>query len=407
MRKHWKQAVLGFVALLLFLGACGVLFPANLAFAKQNSGGNDFLARWMGARYFLQGVQPYDDRVGLATQQWIYGHAADPSRGEDLSRFAYPLYAMIIFGPFGLLDFTAARALWMTLLEMGTAAFALLAAAIAGWGSQRGKTVIWILFALGGYFELRAIINGNPVVLACLFLAAAIFLFGRGLHRQAGIVLAFATIKPQIVIFPILWLTFWCLYQKRYSLLVAFGLTLAALIGVSTLLVPNWILLDFREVINYTSYTEPGTPAAVLGAWFGTAGRAAGWVCSLLMLAGLIWVWIQNLGGSYRNFLFILAITISAAPMLGIPFDPGNEYLLLLPIALGLSFWKDYSWKQLIPWAMTLGMIFFGLWMIFLFTLQRGAQPVQNPILIFPLPVFLLAWFALLHLRGENSIPSG
>ena len=56
---------------------------------------------------------------------------------------------------------------------------------------------------------------------------------------------------------------------------------------------------------------------------------------------------------------------------------------------------------------MTLGMIFFGLWMIFLFTLQRGAQPVQNPILIFPLPVFLLAWFALLISRGENSIPSG
>ena len=207
----------------------------------------------MGARYFLQGVQPYDDRVGLATQQWIYGHAADPSRGEDLSRFAYPLYAMIIFGPFGLLDFTAARALWMTLLEMGTAAFALLAAAIAGWGSQRGKTVIWILFALGGYFELRAIINGNPVVLACLFLAAAIFLFGRGLHRQAGIVLAFATIKPQIVIFPILWLTFWCLYQKRYSLLLSpLASPWQRSSASSTLLVPNWILLDFREVINYT-----------------------------------------------------------------------------------------------------------------------------------------------------------
>ena len=201
---------------------------------------------------------------------------------------------MIFFGPFGFFDFTTARALWMTVLEMSTAAFALLTAAIGGWESQRGKTVVWILFALSGYFGIRAIINGNPVVLAALFLASAIFLFGKGFPLQAGIVLAFATIKPQIAIFPILWLALWCLFQKRYSLLVSFGVTLAVLIGASMLLVPNWIMLNIREIIAYPVYTEPGTPSAVFGIWFGETGKAAGWILSLLLLSGLIWIWAEK-----------------------------------------------------------------------------------------------------------------
>jgi len=405
--NNWKNARIGFAALLLFFAVCAGLYSVNLTFAKQNPGGNDFLARWMGARFVLQGVQPYDDRVGLATQLWIYGHAADPSRGEDLSRFAYPLYAMIFFGPFGFFDFATARALWMTVLEMGTAGFAVLAAAIGGWSSQRGKAVVWILFALAGYFGLRAIINGNPIVLASLFLAAALFLLGKGFPLPAGFGLAFATIKPQIAIFPILWLVLWCIFQKRFSLLAAFGLTLAALIGVSTLLVPNWILLNLREMMEYPAYTQPGTPSAVFGLWWGETGRAMGWAVSLALLAGLIWIWVRNLKGSYRNFLLIMAVTISVAPLLGIPFDPGNEYLLLLPIAIGLSFWKETTWKQIIPWVLTLGALFFGLWMIFLFTVQKGSQPLQSPVLLFPLPVFLLAWFALIFAGNKHSLLVG
>jgi hypothetical protein len=387
-------------AILITAGIClAVLTRVNYQFSESNPGGNDFLARWMGARFVLKGIQPYDDRVALETQNWIYGHAADPSRGEDLSRFAYPLYSMIIFGLFGFFDFTTARALWMTVLEVGAIAFAVLTAAIAGWEGQRGKVAVWILFALFGYFGFRAMINGNPIVLVSLFLASAIVLLGKSFPLPAGILLAFATIKPQVVIFPILWIILWCLFQKRYAVLVYFGVTLAVLVGVCMVFVPNWIILNLREIINYPAYTEPGNPAAVLGLWFGGAGRIAGWILSLALLAGMVWVWLRNRNGSFWNFLIIMGVTISAAPMLGIPFDPGNEYLLLLPIAVGLSVWKESSRKNVLLWTLTLGAVFIGLWTIFLLTLGNGTQPVQNPVLLFPLPVFLLVWFGFLHFR--------
>ncbi len=406
-RQSLQSAVL-WAAILVTAGIClVVLTRVNYQFAENNPGGNDFLARWMGARFALKGIQPYDDRVALETQHWIYGHTADPGRGEDLSRFAYPLYSMIFFGLFGLLDFTTARAIWMTVLEVGTIAFAVLAAAMAGWEDQRGKIMVWIIFSLFGYFGFRAVINGNPVVLVSLLLAAALFLMGKGFPLPAGILLAFATIKPQVVLFPILWIILWCLFQKRYAVLAYFGGTLAALIGGCMVFVPNWVILNVREILDYPAYTEPGTPAAVLGLWLGEPGRITGWIFSLVLLAGLVWLWLVNRRGSYREFLILMGITLSAAPMLGIPFDPGNEYLLLLPIAIGLSGWKASSGKNTLFWVATLGGIFFGLWAIFLMTLGKGTQPVQNPVVLFPLPVFLLVWLGILYFRKNQDVLSG
>ncbi|MBN2084966.1 MAG: DUF2029 domain-containing protein [Anaerolineales bacterium] len=394
--------------ILIAAGVClAVLTRVNYQFSESNPGGNDFLARWMGARFALQGVQPYDDRVSLESQKWIYGHAADPARGEDLSRFAYPLYSMIVFLPFGLFEFTTARALWMTLLEAGTIAFAVLAAALAGWEGRRWRMAVWILFSLFGYFGFRAVINGNPVVLVSLFLACALFLLKREFPVPAGIFLALAAIKPQVVFFPLLWIALWSLHRKRFSVLVSLGVTLAVLIGVGMLFVPDWVILNIREILDYPAYTEPGNPAAAFGLWFGEAGHVAGWIFSMALLAGMVRIWIANRKGSYRNFLIVMGVTISAAPLLGIPFDPGNEYLLLLPIAAGLAGWSESSRTHLTGWILTLGGLFFGLWTLFLTTLGKGTQPVQNPIMLFPLPLFLLVWLGYVYFRGNrNALPA-
>ncbi len=402
-RIDWKKAA-GWAGILLLALLClAVLTRVNFQFAESSPGGNDFLARWMGARFMLKGISPYDDRVASETQKWIYGHAADPSRGEDLSRFAYPLYSMILFAPFGFFDFNTARALWMTVLEAGTVAFAILAAALAGWEGRRGKTVVWILFCLFGYFGFRAVINGNPIVLVSLFLALALVLMEKGHPLPAGILLAFAAIKPQVVIIPILWIVVWCLFRKRYPVPACFVAALAVLAGAGMLFVPDWIVLNFREMLSYPAYTQPGNPAAALEVWFGDPGRVAGWIFSTIVSAGVVWLWFANRKGNYRAFLMVMGLTISATPLLGIPFDPGNEYLLLIPIAMGLSVWAEPSWKNLFLWASALGALFFGLWILFLTTLEKGPQPVQNPIMLFPLPVLLLAWLGWIYLRRTRT----
>jgi hypothetical protein len=405
--RNLRTAVL-WTVFLVTVGLClAVLTIVNYRFSETNPGGNDFLARWMGARYTLQGIQPYDERVALETQLWIYGHPADPEKGEDLSRFAYPLYALIFFTPFALFDFLTARALWMTLLEMGTIAFALLTAAIGGWVSHRGKVAAWIIFSLIGYFGFRALINGNPIVLVSLFLAAALLLFRKGHPLPAGIAMAFVTIKPQIAVFPILWLVVWCLFRKRFTILAFFGAAMVVMISVCTLLVPDWLLLNIHEILDYPAYTQPGTPSAVLGVWFGNAGRTAGWILSLALLAAVLGIWVRNRSGSIRSFLLVMGVTISAAPLLGVPFDPGNEYLLLLPLAILLSAWKGGSWKSILSWGCALGVLFIGFWAVFLMTLEKGSQPVQHPVLLFPLPLLLLTGFTVFYLWKKEALLAG
>jgi hypothetical protein len=63
----------------------GVLVWSNYRFSIQSPGGNDFLARWTGAHFWLtEGINPYDEQVSLEAQTMIYGRPADPTRGEDV-----------------------------------------------------------------------------------------------------------------------------------------------------------------------------------------------------------------------------------------------------------------------------------------------------------------------------------
>ncbi|HHH81473.1 MAG TPA: hypothetical protein ENL35_00620, partial [Chloroflexi bacterium] len=95
--------------ILMALMAIGILMVmgwANYRFAQLVPGGNDFLARWTGARaWVVEGRSPYDPGVSLNAQRMIYGRPAKLEAGEDLAHFVYPLPAMVFFAPFGLLPY--------------------------------------------------------------------------------------------------------------------------------------------------------------------------------------------------------------------------------------------------------------------------------------------------------------
>ena len=136
-----SSTVLRIATVVLLLGLLVGLTYANLRFAQQAPGGNDFLARWTGAHYWLvEGVNPYDEQVSLAAQRMIYGRPANAAAGEDVAHFVYPLPAMLFFAPFGLLPYTTARAMWMTLLEIGLPILAVIGIRLGRWKPGPGMT---------------------------------------------------------------------------------------------------------------------------------------------------------------------------------------------------------------------------------------------------------------------------
>jgi hypothetical protein len=76
---------------------------------------------------------------------------------------------------------------------------------------------------------------------------------------------------------------------------------------------------------------------------------------------------------------------------IGIQTDPGNFVLLYFPLVLIWTSWFNRSKIAGLWFTLLSGFVLlFGLWALFLSTVQKGYQPEQNPIMFVPLPLFLL-----------------
>ena len=121
--------------LVVFLGVLvlGGLVWVNLQFSRDNPGGNDFLAHYVGSRYLIfEGKSPYSDEVALEIQRRVFGRPAE--QGEIEHRVVYPIYSVLLFAPFALIqDYAIARVAWMTVLEVALLVTAYLALLLSKW----------------------------------------------------------------------------------------------------------------------------------------------------------------------------------------------------------------------------------------------------------------------------------
>lgn len=364
----------------------------NYHYASLNPGGNDFLVHWMGTRsYITEGLSPYSDEVALRIQNMVYGRPAQA--GEHELRVAYPLYSIIFFLPFALIkDFTMARAIWMTVLEIALVVLCFLSLRLTRWKPTPLILMLLLLFSLFWYHGLRALILGNAVVLVTLLLVGALLAIRSGADELGGVLLAFATIKPQVVVVLLIFITLWAVTRRRWKIIFWLYGTVALLSGASALLMPDWIMQNLREVIRYPAYNPPGTPAAVFSVYMPGIGAQIGRGVSIFLGVVLLIEWFLSLRGDFRAFLWTVCLTLVASQWIGIQTDPGNFIVLYPALILVLAMW-DERWHHSSSLVIigTLVLLFVGIWIVFMHTLERSYQPIQSPMLFFPLPLFMLA----------------
>ena len=148
MRNRRGSGWLIGIGIVFFLGLLILLTWGNYRYTSQNPGGNDFLVHWVGTRSFLiDNISPYSDETALRIQTLAYGRPAQP--GEHELRVAYPLYSVILFFPFSLFgDYSFARALWMTLLEVSIFSLSLISLRITQWRPNLVLLALYFLFSL-------------------------------------------------------------------------------------------------------------------------------------------------------------------------------------------------------------------------------------------------------------------
>lgn len=390
-----RKTLYWIIAILAVTGILVVLTLGNYQYSKNSPGGTDFLVHWVGTReYFTEGLSPYSDQVALKIQQMVYGRPALP--GEHELRVAYPFFSVILFFPFALIsNFALARAIWMTILEIGLIGLTLISIQLTTWRPKNWMLIILLLFSLVWYHAMRALINGNVIILIALGIAAVFYAIKVKVDELAGVLLAVVTIKPQVVLLMVIFVLFWALFQKRYRIIGWFFITLVLLMVTSTLLIPDWIIQNVREILRYPGYNPPGTPASALATWFPAVGPRIGTIISLAALVIIFVEWWLARHEDFRHFLWTGCLTLVLSVWSGIQTDPGNFIIMVPAIILFFSILSE-RWPKTsnIIVASIVGGIFVLIWLIFIFTLNFSYQPIQNPILFFPLPLLL---FMLLY----------
>ena len=371
----------------------GALFAgityANYRFSLENPGGNDFLARWMGARYWLvNGISPYDERVSQASQMMIYGHLADPSIGEDKNHFVYPLTSMLFFGLFGLMDYLPARALWMSVIELSLIALVIVSIQLVGWKVKPWKAGLLLLFSLLWYPSARTIILGQFAAINALLLTLGLLLITRKQYYVAGFILSLTISKPQMSILLLPYVLIWALSVRNWELW--WGVVTGAIIqiGVSIVLMPDWPVQMIRQVLDYPTYTPIAEPLSIIANGIPALSRPVNIFLHVVFFIYLGYEWIISFGKDLRHFVWTAMLTLVVTNLV-IFRTATTNYVMLLPVLFYIFSILEIRWRSaghLFVW-LTIITFAIGLWTLFLVTVE-GNQ--EQPVMFLPLPLFCL-----------------
>lgn len=429
-----SQPVLLAVALLLG-GAMtyyyyGLLLPMRQKDFRLTSAaaGNwsDLYPRWLGAReLLLHGRNPYSPEMTGDIQRGFYGRPLDNSnRGEpsDQESFAYPLYVVLLLAPSLSFSFPTVRLVFGIILFVITVASVFLWSRALRLHLNASSIVLALLAALTSYPVLDGLhLQQLTLLVAALMAASMALLAGKRLFF-AGVLLACATIKPQLVFVLLMGLAVWSFsrWRERNNLLAGFAVTQAVLLGGAELLLPGWLGFWRQATQRYVAYVRPSMLGAILGARAGLAVAGAA-VCLVVLL---FWRFRQHESGSQQfNFLLVSALLV---PTLLVPNAGGSKYNLVLLIPAVL--WLFSSGLELRPlgilarfgwllafnglvwqWLLALGVVFAVV--ILRHPLQHeatalGAAP-EIAVYLFPFTVIPVLLSALFHLDQIASRTGG
>jgi hypothetical protein len=383
--------LIAIVAGLVLLAILVVLTLVNYRFSLQSPGGNDFLVNWEGTRLLIKnGLSPYSDQASIEIQKLAYGHPAH--QGEVPLRMTAPLYAVVFFLPFALIkDFALARALWTTTLQVSLLLTSYLSIRLVNWKSNPLSLAIFFVFSFFWYHSLSPVITGNTAVLATLFIVGAMLAIRSRADEFAGVLLAFATIKIQLVLLLMVLIIYWSIRNGRLRIIYWILITLALLALSATLLVPNWVIQNASSMVGYLKTSPPGSFRDALKYFLPGIGERTGLAVSFILALVLLIEWSLCIKAKFRGLLWTACLTLVASQWIGLPTVPENFVILLPAAALVFSIWQE-RWHQtgaLVTILISISLAV-GLWLLYFNTATPGDPLLYDPVMFFPAPAIIL-----------------
>lgn len=373
------------IALIIMAGVTWI----NYQFVLDNPGGGAFLPGWAGAKAWRElDISPYNPLAARIAHEIAYGGPAPPWKDQYL--FVSPFYAVLVFGPFtGVEDFVLARAYWMTALEVSLVALAVFSLMITRWNPPKVLLGAFILFVLGGYHSLIPVVDGNVGVLVALLVVLGLFFVQNKQDGLAGIVLALATIKPQMVFLLILFVLLWAYSMRRLSILSGFGAAMLVLVWWSNANQGGWILENLTQIAAFEVYGGPLWAGELFELWRGDSGRLMGLYFTIALGLLLLREWILAWGKDVRWFLWTAGFTLVVTNLIGLQPATANYSVMMPVLAMIFSIWQQ-RWKQGSQWMIWVSLVGLGGGLWGLHYWLNAPYRIEHISLYLAFPLFLL-----------------
>ncbi len=346
----WLLLAAALAATGVWLYATRVLIPYQksdaVAHGRPRGNLSDLYLHWIGAReLFLNRRDPYGPDVTREIQQGYYGRLLDPARPLDPKdqRFAYPVYVTFYIAPFIHLPFEIVRRGFFGVLLVLTVATIPLWLRVLRWSPPLWVQASLVVFTIGSLTVMQGLKLQQMSLLVAALVAVALALLVSDHPIAAGVALALATIKPQLVWLLLLWLMIWTLadWRRRYRWAASFLFTLAILCAAGEWFLPHWIPEFIDAMRLYPSYTDavsaldkllPAPWGLVAGALAVAATLHVGWKNRRLA---------EDTSAFAVTALLTLAVTIIVIPSYAL-----YNQVMLLPALLMLVRDRQRLWNR-------------------------------------------------------------
>ena len=157
------------------------------------------------------------------------------------------------------------------------------------WRVSITAKLLWIILVVGSFPAIQGFKLQQLTLLVAALLAAAMACMVQRRFVIAGILLAIASIKPQLLLLLAMWMIIWISgnWRERRKVFWSAAACIAVLLGGSEFLLPGWISEFRRAMSSYYQYTGGGRSildVAISPTW----GRVAS---AALVLALMLLLW--------------------------------------------------------------------------------------------------------------------
>lgn len=358
-----------FFVLMSTLALASLQFSCYALYVEREriaNGYGDYVIYYTGAQIVRDGAG--SDLYDLSLQRQYQAKFAAPIRAGALP-FNHPAYELLWHIPLTFLSYVDAYVVW-NLINAG------LLLGLVRWFALRDHGALsWmcLIMAFGFYPVLAVLLHGQDSILLTCLIGASMLALKRQAQVGAGVLLALASFKPQLVL-PIA-LTWMCRPYRKAAVAWLVSVLLLGLLSVSMVGITGTVrYLDLLSWIDKTNYTiSPaimpnlrGMIHLLLGKQYPNVVFPLTALLTLGVLVLMVRLWRRFPSENEQVFDLTVALTVTLTLLTSYHGYAHDFALLLLPALIATRGFFTGSARGTVP--VLLGAVLLILWIPFPFT---------------------------------------